>query len=103
MPIIPSVTSRYIGVPIVTDADGRQLYEIRQPMTSLDIVGVRRRRVSGSETLHHIAFDEYGDAQLFWAIADYNLIFDVTTEVTVGTELLIPPRLFIEQFLTRGV
>ncbi len=100
---IPSLTSRYVNTPIVTDADGRLLYEIRQPFPSIHTAGVKRRRVQGTETLHHVAFAEYGDSQLFWVLADFNGLFDVTTEVVAGMDLLIPPRLLIDQFLTRGI
>lgn len=52
--------------------------------------GARSRVVAAGETLHAIAYQEYGRAALWRALADANDIDDAL-EVTPGTTLHIPP------------
>lgn len=100
--IQPAGTSRLIRGEIVRDVDGFELYEILEPLPRVIVPGSRPRVVNGRETLHHIAYDEWGSVDWWWAIADYNDIGDPFTEVPVGTVLIIPPASYIQQFQTRG-
>ena len=93
----PSLTSRLLNTPLVTDAEGRTLYEIRQPMEFRPIAGIRKVTISGGDTIFHVAAREYGNAQLWWAIADWNGIFDPTTEFTPGRVIQIPPESVIDE------
>jgi nucleoid-associated protein YgaU len=97
---LPSEHSRLLNVPIVTDADGRDLCEVRTPLPYLPVVGMSERVAQEGEQLWHIAFAEYGNGLLWWAIADFNDIHDPFTEVASGRTLLIPPRSYIDEFLS---
>ena len=99
----PSLRSRLLNIPLVTDADGRTLYEIRVPLQFRPVAGMRAVTVSRDDTIFHIAFREYGDAQLWWAIADWNAIFDPTTEMTAGRVIQIPPASVIDEYLQAEV
>lgn len=99
--IIPRPTSRLVGTPIITDADGQDLYEIRQPIAFRAVPGMLPVTVRANDTAHSLAFRYYGDAQLFWVIAEFNGIFDVTTEMPVGDTVVIPPLDFVEDFLAQ--
>jgi Contractile injection system tube protein len=52
--------------------------------------GKRGRIVTGVDTLHSIAFAEYGDASLWRGLATVNGIDD-PARIAAGTSLLIPP------------
>lgn len=95
----PSLNSRLLNTPLVTDVDGRTLYEIRVPMRFRPVVGNRSVVVSRGDTVFHIAAREYGDPQLFWAIMDWNELFDATTELTPGRQIQIPPLSVIDDHL----
>lgn len=98
--ILPSFTSRNLNVPVVFDAADRQLYEIREPLTRRIVAGVVEVTLTGSDTLHTLAFSHYGNAQLWWAIADYNDIFDPVSELRPGLRLLVPPLDLIDAYLS---
>lgn len=95
----PSLNSRLLNTPLVTDVDGRTLYEIRVPMRFRPVAGNRSVVVSRGDTVFHIAAREYGDPQLFWAIMDWNELFDATTELTPGRQIQIPPLSVIDDHL----
>ncbi len=95
----PTLSSRWLNVPLERDVAGRRLFGIRTPMPFRPVVGIRRVTLSASDTLFNMAFREYGDAMLYWAIADFNGIFDPTTELRAGRVILIPPRLYIDNYL----
>ena len=99
---LPSNNSRLGNVLLATDRDGRTIYEIRPAMQRSRGLGVRRAVLTEGTTLHDIAFDAYGDALMYWAIAHFNGIFDVTTELVAGTEILIPDDEAIQRYLTRS-
>jgi nucleoid-associated protein YgaU len=96
----PSLKSRYLNVALERDADGRQLFEIRRPLPRLLVTGTRTVTVQQGDTIFHMAFREYGDPLMYWAIADFNGIFDVTTEFVEGMEIEIPPSQFITEYLS---
>ena len=95
----PQVNSRLLNIPFVTDADGRTLYEIRIPMKFRPVVGNRSVVVRRGDTAFHIAAAEYGDPRFFWAIMDWNELFDATTELTPGRVIQIPPESVINEYL----
>lgn len=45
--------------------------------------------VKQGETIHRLALHYYGDAKLWWFIADYNPLIDFNA-LSVGDQLLIP-------------
>ncbi len=100
--ILPPRHSRLIGNRLGTDADGRELYDLRVPMRFEALQGAVPVVLRAGDSLHQIAWDYYGNAQLWWAIADFNGIFDVTTELRPGRTILVPPRDAIETHLTQG-
>lgn len=100
--IVPFPQSRLIGNRLAVDADGRELYDLRDPMPRRALQDAQRIILQQGDTLHQIAFEYYGDARLWWAIADFNGIFDVTTELVKGKAITIPPIDAIEAFVTRG-
>ncbi len=100
--INPSPNSRNLANRVVTDAAGRELYEIRTPMPYAPVPGIARAIIQAGDSLFAMAYRAYGSAQLWWAIADFNEIFDPTTETTPGREILIPPRDYVEAWLSRS-
>ncbi len=103
MAVNPSPNSRNVGVPLVRDADGREIYEIRDPVKFEYIQGMTRVKMRASDTLHSLAYQFYGDAMLWWFLADFNSIFDPTTELFEGQELFIPPNDFVRAWVQRPV
>lgn len=99
---IPSLTSRLLNTFVVNDREGRTLFEIRRAMSRSRGTGVRRVRLVEGTTLFDLAFDQYGDPRLYWAIADFNNIFDVTTELRAGLELMVPSMETVQRYLTRS-
>lgn len=83
--------SRWIGVPIVANNDGKAQFEIRIPLTFRHVDSMRRVKVGQKETLHHIADRIYGNMRYWWALAEFNDIFDPTTELEPGLIIFAPP------------
>ena len=98
--ILPTSTSRLLGVPIFDDLVAGDFYEIRTPMPFSPVQGMTEITLRDGETLHALAFQFFGDPQLWWAIADYNSIFDITTEVFAGRVIQVPTFAYIDAFLT---
>lgn len=84
---------------IVDDRAGRSLFERRRTLRYTAVPGVRRVRLAKRDTLFHLAFRAYGDSRLWWAIADFNNIFDPTTETVEERDIDVPPRVLIEEYL----
>jgi len=61
----------------------------KQNPTSGSPQGRRRRVLTEGETLHSLAFREYGDAVLWRGLADFNGLDD-PLRIPIGTSLLIP-------------
>lgn len=99
--IPPASTSRLLRVPIVRDHGSRDVYDIRTPLPFRPVAGMREITLRASDTMHTLAFEFYGDAQLWWAIADFNGIFDPTTELAAGRMVVIPPIDYVDAYLTR--
>jgi hypothetical protein len=99
MPISFSPTTRFIGVPRVTDAGGRELFEIREPIEFVPVSGMVKVQMRASDTLHSLATAFWSDARLWWVLADFNGIFDVTTELFEGKEIFVPPIDFVRDAL----
>jgi len=97
---LPDEDSRFLNVPVVKTVDGCDIYEIRTPLPYAPVAGTREIMVEANETLWEIAADEYGRPLWYWAVADFNDIHDVTTEVAAGQKLLIPPESYIREFLS---
>lgn len=85
-----TLTSRWVGVPIVANNDGRRQFDFRRPMIFRHLSQMDRITVGEDDTLHHMAFRLWGQTQYWWALAEFNDIFDVTTELEVGRELFVP-------------
>jgi hypothetical protein len=49
-----------------------------------------------------IAFDYYGDVDLWWVIALANGIDLIPTEVTIGLKIRIPDKKYVESILSKG-
>jgi hypothetical protein len=49
-----------------------------------------------------VAFDMYGDADLWWVIALANNIELIPTDMIIGTKLRIPARGFVDSLLAKG-
>lgn len=98
---VPTLSSRLLSVFLTTDREERVLFEIRRPMPRSRGIGIRRVRLVENTTLHDVAFDHYGDQRLWWAIAEFNNIFDPTSELETGREIFVPPIDAIERYLGR--
>ena len=64
--------------------------QARQNPTSGGEPGRRKRVVAGGESLHSIAYEEYGDPRLWRGLAEANGIEDALS-LRPGTEILVPP------------
>ena len=92
-----AITSRYQGIPTAQMElpDGRTVAYLRRRMLpdpdALSQIG--RREVRVGERLDGIAFEVFGDAELFWRLADANRAMNPDDIATVGTALRItlPP------------
>lgn len=100
--IIPFPQSRLIGNRLAVDASGRELYDLREPLPFEALIDAQPIVLGEGDTLHHVAFEYYGDSRLWWAIADFNGIFDPTTELKKGGTILVPPIEAIESFATQA-
>ena len=96
----PTENSRLLNVPVVTTVDGRDICEIRKPLPFSPVNGMREVMLEGTEKLWDLATEFYGDPTLWWAIADFNDIHDATTEVFAGLTVLVPPRSYIDEYLS---
>lgn len=85
-----TISSRWVGVPIVANNDGHRQFDFRRTMVFRHLTQMDRIIVGEKDTLHHIAFRLYGQTQYWWALAEFNDIFDVTTELEAGMELFVP-------------
>jgi nucleoid-associated protein YgaU len=101
--ILPTRESRLLRVPIVRDHEGRELFDIRPPLRYRPVEGMTRVTLRSSDSMHSIAYEFYGTPMLWWAIADFNGIFDVTSELVPGREIVVPPPELIEAYLSRPV
>jgi len=86
--------SRYLGVATQTwtDAEGRNvLYFSRRFLPDPDTLALlETHRVSQGERLDHLAQHYYGDALIFWRIADANRAMDPEAlTATLGRTLRI--------------
>lgn len=87
MPV--SISSRYHGVSVVEDAQGRTLVAQRlAPLT--DSHGGLVHTVTSGETFDLLARHYYGREDLWWRIADANPARH-PSEWTTGDVLVIPP------------
>lgn len=92
-----AINSRYQGIPTaeIELPDGRKVLYIRRRILpdpdALSQIGQRKVRVG--ERLDGIAFEAFGDAELFWRLADANRAMNPPDIVTVGATLRItlPP------------
>lgn len=103
MAIVPNPVSRNLGVPVVRDAAGRELFDIRIPAEFELVEGIERVEIRSSDTLHSLSSQFYGTAHLWWFIADFNGIFDPTTELATKRVVLVPPLDLVKSFLLRPV
>jgi nucleoid-associated protein YgaU len=83
--------SRWLGVPIVANNDGHAQFEMRRPLEFRHVDGIGRVKLGQKETLHHIADRVYGNMRYWWALAEFNDIFDPTTELEAGDIIFVPP------------
>ena len=60
--------------------------------SSLELV---EHTIKQGETLHHLALHYYGDARLWWFIADYN---DGKSDFTFGESVIIPPNIEVNAY-----
>jgi len=73
--------------------EGDTIFEIRDQLTVLAAAeDDEYYRARGGETLRDIAFEKWGDARLYWIIAELNAIVDPFEPIEGDTELRIPTR-----------
>jgi len=99
--VVEKLTLKYTlfrsdGTPTRATADAtflevREVMPPQNPTSFSPEAGYRRRRVLPNETLAFIAYDEYGDAGKWRAIAEANGIED-PLRLTPGQALVIPAR-----------
>lgn len=92
--------SRYRGLPLLrwTDAGGREhVYVDRRPVPAReDLVAIGQVEVGDGDRIENIAAEQFGDARLWWRIADANRALDpmeLTAPHNIGRRLLVtlPP------------
>lgn len=81
--------SRYIKTPLYPRGD-TQVFGIRQ-RNHFDLTKATYYTVVQGDTLDGIAYRQYGNSQLWWAIMDANPQYQSELEITVaGNSILIP-------------
>jgi nucleoid-associated protein YgaU len=88
---------RYKNSTIIT-RNGVQYLGLRTPVDTTPQGDDRFYDVQPEDTLQKIAHSQYGDATLWWLVADYNTILDPFEELSPGDVLRLPSqsRLFLE-------
>lgn len=83
--------SRFTNTPAYIDeTDGTLLIGIRSRAT-FDMTEAQYYTFIQGDTIDGIAYREYGDASLYWAILDANPEFQHEVEIKPGDTLAIPP------------
>lgn len=67
------------------------LTTLRRPTSYVSSLRLLRHTVKEGETVHRLALRYYGDAKLWWFIADYNPLVDINN-LESGSSLVIPPN-----------
>lgn len=83
--------SRWVGVPIIANNDGHDQFELRQPLQFRHLDQMIPITIQQGDTLHHIADRVYSNMRFWWALAEFNNIFDPTTELIPGEVIFGPP------------
>lgn len=85
--------SRYTNTQMY-DRNGVSTFKIR-PYASFSLEDCDSYIWEESSTLDSLAFDYYGDSQLWWVIADTNIATVDPFNIPCGTEILIPSRKWV--------
>jgi hypothetical protein len=84
-------TSRYAGVPRAdAPLDGRTVAVVK--LRRLPAVVGEPYRVTQTDRLDLIVHERYGDATLFWHVADANAELDAAALTAVPGEVILVPR-----------
>jgi len=70
--------------------NGKEIVEITTPIDTTFNESDEFIDVSQGQTLRAVAWKVYGDARLYWIIAEYNNIIDPFTIFAAGTRLRYP-------------
>lgn len=82
--------TRYTHTPAYI-RDGQTLVlDIREPAT-FDLTNAKYYTFVEADTIDGIAYEEYGNAALWWAIMDANPQFEHEIQIRPGDLLVIPP------------
>lgn len=82
--------SRYVRTPVCIRRGEAAVLCIRS-RNNFDLSGATFRTVVQGDTIDGIAYNEYGNAQLWWAIMDANPKYQSELEIKPGDVLVIPP------------
>lgn len=81
--------SRYVPVPAYL-CRGTSTLQLR-PRTKMDLTNASFVTVVEGDTLDGIAYKQYQDASLWWAILDANPKYQHEVEIKAGDVLTVPP------------
>lgn len=82
--------SRYTKTPAYVRRGETLVLSIRD-RSNFDLSNATFYTVVQGDTIDGIAFRQYGNAQLWWAIMDANPIYQSEVEIKPGDVLVIPP------------
>lgn len=82
--------SRYVQTPLFNHRGESALLSIRD-RNNFDLSKATYYTVVDGDTIDGIAYTQYGNPQLWWAIMDANPSFQSEIEIKAGDILTIPP------------
>lgn len=82
--------SRYIHTPLYIDRNNLGCLAIRNRYT-FDLTNATFYTFVRGDTIDGIAYKQYGNALLGWAILDVNTQYMTEMDINVGDVLIIPP------------
>jgi len=82
--------SRYVKTSVYTRRGETAVLSIRNK-NNFDLTNATFYTVVQGDTIDGIAYNQYGNAQLWWAIMDANPTYQSELEIKPGDVLVIPP------------
>lgn len=83
--------SRYTNTPTYyPKGTGNKIFSIRE-RAKFDLSNATYHTWVSSDTLDYLAYTEYGNSALWWAILDANPTYQTELDISVGDLVVIPP------------
>lgn len=82
--------SRYVETPVYVRRGETAMLEMRSKQ-DFDLTKATYYTVVEGDTIDGIAYKQYGNAQLYWAILDANRQYQSELDIRAGDVIAIPP------------